>query len=85
MLLTGISFKSLCQNLADTECALRTNGMKVNTAAKGGRADQLAHMEKSFPSEWPGYRAALLDRLAVPFDSKTALNAIPKGKGGKGI
>jgi len=78
MNLQEITYKSLCQNLADSEIGLRRNA-KVNTAAKGGRADQLAYMETHFPTQWIEYRESLLNRLQKPFDSVTALSAIPWG------
>lgn len=78
MKLTGITYKSLCRCLAETEIGLR-RGAKVNTAREGGRADQLAYMEQNFPNEWVEYRSSLEERLANPFDSQTVINAILRG------
>lgn len=83
MNLQGITYKSLCQNLALTEVALRgKDGAKVSTSAKGGRSDQLEYMRVNFPEQWVSYEASFTERMSKPLDTVTVLATIPKDVAG---
>lgn len=72
-----LTYKQLCQNLAITESALRTNrtGRSFSTH---GRSAELQMMKEFYPEQFKTYESSLLERLSKPYDVNSVLASIPK-------